>query len=107
MFNTHRMLLLLSLPLFLMNIYCSKNGYLKVCNQSNALIEGVRWGNVIELGPIEVGQEAGKETDHHESLRIYFKKNGEEFVSKRLYTVDANTSATYIHKDSSDAENAD
>jgi hypothetical protein len=83
---------------------CSGNGYIEVRNQSASIIENVRWGTVVELGSIEVGQESGLETEHHESLQIFFSKNGKNYVSKKSFNVDARTSATYIHKDSSDAD---
>jgi len=87
----------------LLFIGCSKNGYIEVRNQSDALIENVSWGQKVDLGQIEIGQEGGKETEQTGELHIFFRKNGKEYVSKKAYVIDAKTSATYIHQDTCDA----
>jgi hypothetical protein len=83
---------------------CSKEGYLEIGNESGTLIENVKWGDVLEYGDIESGSALEKSTEDHGTYYVYFRKNGHEYVSKKAFTIDAKTSASYVHEDNDDAE---
>ena len=83
---------------------CSREGYLKVGNESGTLIENVKWGDVLEYGNIESGSSLEKSTEDHGTYYVYFSKNGNDYKSKRAFTIDAKTSASYAYEDDGDAE---
>lgn len=81
---------------------CSKSGYVEVENRSGATIEEVTVGGKISLGNIADGAHKAVETEHLGTFHVEFKQNEKSYRSKGTVTIDAETSATFTYRDSSD-----
>lgn len=95
-------LILTALIVFSPSCEKSQVGYVEVRNKSLHVIEDVSWGRIINLGTLKPNEENGKETEIFGEEYIHLSIEKKRFRSKNKIVVDAQTSATFIVKDTTD-----